>query len=528
MQTKLVGKYFSYLAKNFPVMCTSGVFQLMPPVSDAAKYLDSYDDLSSKGIAKHVDKLRRFQKEFTEATARAGTVQERSVGEALCLSVSCVLAELDIIRTWEKSPALYLQVAFIGLEQATILPSKTERLREKRLTKRLKAVPSFLALAQANIESVSTSERALAQTMVRDCARSLSALGESDLGKVGKRPRMLADCMVALRDFDRFLATQQEIPDQEGPSFAIMAAEVLGTGKTPHQIYELAKEEFSKRLEILQKIQSDTGVDWQTALAEYDGPAENGMEAQDIVVREIHRLRAFVFETALPSVFTDSSLRIEPQPLHQASTLRPIHYAPALGAWAEEPSRCYVSPLIFTGRGFRDNPTRLKRIKREFVFMVARQSYPGRHLLDSQRRTMGNSPLAQITNPLFTHGWLAFAENMLEELGYLQTQQDRLAYHRRALSRAASAMIDAGLAVGKLDQEACMAILKDTGYSTKEALERLKSIRLSPASRVISTLGLYEMTSLYKDSGLPLDEFCKKLFANGQIPFVSARRIMLG
>lgn len=526
MNTKEAGKFFSYIAKFFPVMCVSGAFPLMPPVVDAAKHLDRFDDLTPKGIAKHVTRLKRFQQNFEAAETNASTIEDRAMARALALSASGAITELDAIRTWEKSPALYLEVAFTGLEQAAALPSKTQRIREKRFLKRLKAVPGVLSLASANVESISAPSRAMAQTMIRDCARFLTELGKSDLGKVGKGPQLLAESLTALRDFDRFVAARPEIPESESPAFAEMATHVLGTNKSAQDIYAIAEEEFNQRTESLRWLESEVGSDWQNAMGEYNGPAEDGLEAMDIIIREIHRLRSFVFETALPSIFEDSGLRIDNHPLHLASTLRPIHYSPALGAWPDEPSRCHVSPQLFSGRGFRDDPTRLKRMRREYLFMAARQSYPGRHLLDTQRRAMADSPLSQITNPLFTAGWLAFAENLLDELGYLQTPLDRLVHHQRGLSRAALAMIDAGLAVGNLDQDKCLTILKGAGYSTEESLDRVRAIRLAPASRVMPVLGLHELKTLRQTSKLPLDQFCRRIFANGQISFAHIREML--
>lgn len=519
MKIKAAGKYFSYIAKAYPVMCASGAFPLMPPVVDAAKWLDRFDDLSKRGIAKHVARLKRFQSDFELAETKADTPLDRATARALALSASCAITELDAVRTWEKSPALYLQIAFTGLDQAATMPSKNERVREKRFIKRLKAVPGLLKQAPDNIKAISHTSRALAQTMIRDCARFLTNLGDSDLGKTGKAPRFLADCLTGLRDFDRFVATRPEMAEEEGPSFQIMAEGVLGTSRSAEEIYGIAEAEYNNRLETLRSLEAEVEGDWKTALADYNGPAEEDIEALDVIIREIHRLHGFVSQTALPGAFNDSVLRIEPQPLHLASTLRPIHYDPALGAWDDEPSRCYVSPQIFSGRGFRDDPLRLQRMRREFLFMAARQSYPGRHLIDSQRRALGDSPLAQVTSPMFLAGWLAFAENLLEELGYLTSTMDKLVHHQRGLARAGLAMIDAGLAVGNLDQDKCMEILEGAGFSKDESLDRVRAIRLEPASRVMPVLGLYELNGLREASGMDLPSFCNAVYRNGQLPF---------
>jgi hypothetical protein len=518
MKIKSAGKFFAYLGKYFPVMCASGAFEYMPPVNDAAKWLDRLDDLSHKGIDDHVVKLTRFRQDFETAAAKADTPEERAAARALVVSAGCAVTELGHIRSWDKSPDYYLRVAFTGLEQAVGLPSKNARTLEKRFVKRLRAIPALLAQAPKNIEAISPVNRAKAQTMVRDCARYLSELGGSDLGKAGKTGRYLEENLAALRDFDRFVSTRPEVPEPEGPPFAHMIETVLGTDRSAADIFAMAEEEYRRRQETLRAMESSLGKPWQEALDGYAGPAEEGMTPLDVVVREMHRLRSFVFETALSGVFSDSGLKVDLQPLHLASTLRPIHYDPALGAWPDEQSRCHVSPQLFSGRGFRDDPSRLRRMRRECLFMTARQTYPGRHLLDSQRRALGDSPMAQVTSPLFMAGWLALAENLLDELGYLETDLDRLVHHHRGLCRAALAMIDAGLAVGNLDQDRCLKILGDAGFSSEESLDRVRAIRLSPASRVMPVLGLSEMNAMREASGLDARTFCSRLFARGQLP----------
>lgn len=526
MKIKAAGKYFSYIAKAYPVMCASGAFPLMPPVKDAAKWLDRYDDFSERGITRHVNRLKNFQQEFEQAEAKSDDPLTQATLRALALSVSGTIVELETIRTWERFPTLYLQVAFTGLEHAATMPSRNSRAREKRFIKRLKAIPGLLRHAPDNIKSVSRLNRALAQTMVRDCARYLTNLSNEELGKCGKAPRFLADCQTALRDFDRFVTSRPETADEEGPDFRVMAHGIMGTDMSPQEMYDIAKAEYTERQASLRSLESEVGADWKSALSGYEGPAEDNVEAQDVIVREVHRLHSFVYENALPSVFHDSNLRIDRQPLHLASTLRPIHYDPALGAWDDEPSRCYISPQVFSGRGFRDDTKRLRRIRREYPFMAARQSYPGRHLIDTQRRALGDTPLSQINSPYFIAGWLAFAENLLDELGYLTSAMDKLVLHQRGLAQAGLAMIDAGLAVGNLDQDSCMAILKGAGFSKDEALSRIRAIRLEPCSRIMPVLGLHELKTLRNSTGLDTADFCRTVFRHGHISFAAMRELL--
>ncbi|NDV18551.1 DUF885 family protein [Pseudodesulfovibrio sp. JC047] len=521
MKAKLAKKYFTYLAKHFPIMCASGLFPLVPPAVESAKWLDRLDDFSQKGLAKHTNALRRFTDDFRIAASKAETPEGAAQAEAFALNANGVLTELDRIRTWEKAPEMYLHIAFTGLEQAVCFPAKSERIRQKRFLKRLKEVPHLLACAPANIEMISAASRGEAQTIIRDCARYLTDLGSQTLGQTGKARKLLDEALVSLRDYDRFVTACPENPDDLGPSFSIMTENVLGSTRSPDEIYAMAEEEYNNRLASLRWFESKIGKGktWRELYTEYQGPPTDGLEAMDLIVREIHRLRGFMQESSLAKVFADTGLRIDPHPVHLASTLRPIHLEPALGAWDNEPSRCHVSAQLFSGRGFRDDPTQLARARKEFPFMTAMQTYPGRHLLHSQRRALGDAPMAHITNPLFTAGWLAFAENLMDELGYLEMPLDRLTHHKRGLCRAALAMVDAGLARGSLDQNTCLSILEKAGFSHEEGLHHVKTIRLTPARRAMPILGLYEITRLRKKSRMDLGTFCAALFAEGQVSF---------
>jgi hypothetical protein len=524
MTSRSAKKFFAYLAKSYPVMCASGAFPMMPPVTDASRWLDRLDDLSAKGIAKHVSALNGFRRDFLNEAAKSNDAETRGRARALAMSAGAAVAELDGTRAWQRAPEFYLQVAFTGLEQAADLPADSERHRQKRFIARLKAIPALLSLAPQNIEAISAQSRATSQTMIRDCARYLTELAGQELGKAGKAPRFLADTLAALREFDRFVTVSPEIPGPEGPPFQYAAEHLLCTDKGPESLRTLAEEEFDERLASLAGLERAIGRgSWRELYEGYEGPPSDGLEPLDLIVREIHRLRAFVHEGPLAGVFADTGLRIESQPRHMGASLRPIHHDPMLGAWENEPSRCYVSPQIFSGNRFRDTPARLARMRREYPFLAAAQTYPGRHLLDSQRRALGNDPLSQVTNPLFMAGWLAFGETLLEELDYLVTDLDRLVLHVRGLRRAALARIDTELASGGLDQDRCLDILDQAGFSREEGLAHVRTIRMAPGHRTMPILGLREIRELRREWALELPLFCKTLFACGQLPMDSIR-----
>ncbi|WP_243545239.1 DUF885 family protein [Pseudodesulfovibrio tunisiensis] len=522
MKSKLADKYFAYLAKHFPVMCASARFSFMPAVRTSADRLDRLEDFSQSSIRSRMAKIRKFKNLFEAEQAKADTVEDRAKAEILAQNASGILTEFEQAQTWRKAPELYLSVAFTGLAQCQDMPAETDSVRARRMAKRLVKIPGFLSRVARNVEAISHSSRAAAQTLVRDCARFLNTLESGPLSREGRIARLAQKGLVSLRDFDRFVATRPEVPEPEGPDFTTVMSGVLGSDKSAAEIFEIAETEWRIRLRELDRASRDFGRDWHSLLEDYTGM--DGTAPLDEMVRTIHELRSFVMEYALPGIFRDADLHIHEPPLHLSSMPDPIQYE--AGLLPDIPAKCFINVHAFSGRGFRDDQTMLARIRREHLFLAARYTYPGLHLLHSSRRASDDPVFSQTAHPLFVHGWLAFAEDMLGELDLLRAPQPRLVLVRRALRRAGTAMIDAGLATKALTQDQCLEILEQTGFSRHEGLELVRTIRLMPGNKVCPVLGLHELRQLRSESGLDLGEFCSRILQGGHVSFALAGHLV--
>jgi len=520
MKTGIIKRYFSYLAKAFPVLCASGDIPYLPAAAKAHDLLDRLEDFSPRTIDRHVAKITSFLKDFEKiADSNIGIGNEQ--GKAMATNARGVLLEFSGAESWRKDPSLYLKTAFTGIHHALTLPAKSEKARVKRTMKRLRAVPGFLGQTEENIVMVTPETKAVSQTMIRDCARYLQELGKSgQLKSDPKSAQSLQDCLDTLREVDRHIHTRSVVDEAEGPDMETVLTEGLGTSKTVREIFEAANAEWHGALDCLQHIASDMGEpDWRNIYEEYTGPGREDASTLTLFKQEVERLRTFFGETAFGGQLPDLPLSLGESPSYMASLRRAAHYCAPLSKTEGDSARLLVIPHAFSGRGFREDPVRLQRARKELTFLAAQETIPGSHLMASRRLLSDDPIISQLRNPLVAGGWRAFGEHLLLETGYLETPAEQLMFQRRRLCRAARCVVDTGLCIGHADQDRSMELMDQSGFSKKESLEQLRAIRLTPGSHVAPVLGNMEIKALREMAELDITVFCKAFLDGGETPF---------
>ena len=113
------------------------------------------------------------------------------------------------------------------------------------------------------------------------------------------------------------------------------------------------------------------------------------------------------------------------------------------------------------------------------------------------------------------------AESLLEELGYVNSDIERLVYSKRGLWRAARCMIDAGLPLGLLELEEAVALLVTVGFTEKEANAQINRFRLNPGYQLCYSYGRYEILKIRDrySSVMGRDLFHRVLLEGGELPF---------
>ncbi len=120
---RLAERYFLYIATRFPVMCASDEFHFLPRAEAAAEYYSRMDELDSAGLDIIITDLNSYRDEFSRLITRCDNLEDRIDLELLKANATGILIELELKRTWQFNPLLYLKIAFIGLDHALNKPA---------------------------------------------------------------------------------------------------------------------------------------------------------------------------------------------------------------------------------------------------------------------------------------------------------------------------------------------------------------------------------------------------------------------
>lgn len=517
----VASSYFDYVAKSFPVMCSSDEFHFLPRAERAGQYYDHLENLDADAIAEYIATLKAFQRKFDLLATQETDFEKLTDLELLKASIAGILIELDMKASWRHNPLLYLKTAFIGLDHALTKPAGGTHERTRRAQARLAAIPRLLEQGMNNIDSVPQTYHQAAIAMVGDCQsylRETSKCFSHFTGGVGQASS-------GLDAFDKFLRALTPMADQK---VALSALEVtlkdhFLSKRTLPEIFEIAVEEWQESEEELNKLQKsiDPGKSWQELYFTYAPSGVAALDTVSLYEGEIEKLDSFFRAHGFSEVDSTSPLELCETPTYLRSVRSTASFSAALCADPKEKDLFYMTMHLPQQRGQEAAAVLKKRLHREYKFLSAHETTPGHHLLDSLRRKWENPVRRQIESALFYEGWAYYAETLLTECGYVESPIEFLVDHKRRLWRAARCQIDVGLATGRLATRDAVDLVTSAGFSPKEAEIQIDRFRLNPGYQLCYTLGRYEIMKLRKTYGARwgLDRFHRQLLKAGELPF---------
>ena len=166
-------------------------------------------------------------------------------------------------------------------------------------------------------------------------------------------------------------------------------------------------------------------------------------------------------------------------------------------------------------------PDDLDLIAKHCPYLSAHETYPGHHLLDHIRIHHPNPIRRQIESPLFYEGWASYAEQLVDELGYIKNPRQKLFRLKRQLWRHLRASLDVKLQTGQIAPAQAASEIHALGYSLERARRQVRRFCLTPGYQLCYAMGMYEIHGLrnrFVDI-LGLKTFHDVLLAGGEISF---------
>ncbi|UCD85674.1 MAG: DUF885 domain-containing protein [Deltaproteobacteria bacterium] len=505
--------YFSFMARNFPVMCASDEFYFFPRSSESVEYSGCLDQLGREEIEQSFLEVKGFLKDLENLKGEDLNLEEKIDLDLLRQSILTFLREYGQVRIWQKDPCLYLKIAMIGQDQAL----STEKWEEKVLN-RLTKIPDLLHQGELNLTDVSNLHREAALEMLAGSIDFLAATKDefnykSELETANLRA---IESLEKFRDFLRSVSTTDVFAQGE-EILAQILAENYGSNRSLEEVHEIATREYQGVLNQIENLSLtiDKHKNWQEVLADYRVEVDDPVNLIELYRREVSSLRNFLEKNDIVPLPSFQEIKVAGSPIY----LEPLRSS---ASYSSPPTNTIGPQCFFYIKMSEmdlvqsdDNP------HKEYLFMTAHETYPGHHLLDMSRKAQPNPVRRQIESPLFYEGWACYGEQLIDETGYSEDPYQKLICRKRQLWRSLRALLDIGLHTGKLGLAEARERLAGLGLSRQRAYQQVRNYALTYGYQLCYLLGRYEIMELRKKFAdkISLKEFHNLLLKGGQIPF---------
>lgn len=552
MLNEIAKDYFSYMAESFPVMCGSDEFYFFPRAEEAVNFFDHLDDLERDRIQQNIYDLKGLLRSLEAVREEALGLEERIDLDLLKRNILTFLREYGEIRIWQKDPSLYLKIALVGIDH--LISRRLSEISENAhpwggsenahprgghlegvILGRLKLLPQLFAQARTNLEKVPEPYREAALEMavmaVEFFGRSVRGFIEEKFHSRSELVGANMKTLESLADFKDFLnsVSTTETFAQGGEVLDRVLEESYGYKKTLKEVRQIAETEYHKTSQELERLRRtiDPHKSWQRIISDYRLGVRDAASLLDLYRKEVQNLKSFLKDKDIISLPDGRKINVVQTPAYLSPLRSTASYSASLSEAAEDVATFYVT-LSGGGEGVssrrvagKEEVALMDEIHNEYLFMTAHETYPGHHLLDTARKASTNPIRKQIESPLFYEGWASYAEELIDELGYVKDPRQRLVGLKRRLWRALRALLDLGLHTGKVSLEEAKARLAELGYHPRRAYLQARQYTLTYGYQLCYTVGKSEILRLRDRfaSKIGLKGFHDFLLQGGEIPF---------
>ena len=506
---------------------------------------------TAAGLTEHDDRFGLFWiddvKQYVAALKSSAGALEWCKPEALQDEVdrSALLGDTRVaIHRLEReqpqvhNPGFWLSHMYEGLYLLLALRDRPAEHRAKAAASRIRAVPGFLAGAQATLSNC--------PAVFVDSAIDIAAGGAVLLDEVERELAIpgdvgfaaaCSDAREAVSDFAKFL--REELSDGSEAEFAIGEDWFNFRLHYEHALRNNAPELWRYGLALVEQVEADlariareidAGVAWPDLVERLraDHPAVDGLV--QAYAEEMARARRFVEEKGLASI-PESHLEVVATP----EFLRPLTpiaaYQPPGGFSSDRTGRFYVTPP--------GDPTQERRQLRDHCVhniptTALHEGYPGHHLQFLHSVSQDRAVRKVVGTALSIEGWALYCEEMMGEEGFYTAPEQRLFQKVAFLWRAIRVVVDVGLHTrGMSCSDAVSMLVERVHLDRAHAEAEVRRYCAHPCYQLAYAVGCREIKALreaYRNAsgaGYSLRGFHEQVLSYGGLP-VSLMRWGMG
>ncbi len=507
----IAGDFFTFLARRFPVCCSSDEFVFFPQALPERPDWAQWDDFSPDAVQDSVNSLRTFRNRIGKLSAGEDRPSCKGKENAsLILWVIEVLEEqLLSVRHYVLQPTFILTLGVIGLVQA-LETRDPEALRD-----RVRTLPAFLERSRSVMGNVPDLYREMAGTMVPELSRwALSLARVTDAGKL----------LSAIESFARTLGSIPAAGDFRLDEDVLerVVRHHTGCGIDIRGCLEELEDEIRNTRMVLESesVRLGHGRDWELAVSRIPEDTIPNGRKKEFLMKEIGRLRDHCLEKGFPVGGTPGKASLEVEALPES--LRTIRAADSYTAKPGFPFQGGVF-YIFESSGLGRAG---EGISSAYRLTTAHETYPGHHLLDMCRWNGPDPVRRPVEYPLFYEGWACFGEDLMYETGAFERDYDRLILARRRYRHAVRGKVDLLLHRGDFDLDAAAGVLCEAGFRKDRALDTVRKYALRPAYQMCYTIGRRRFQALFDSHGRKgAGHFARTVLNGGEILFGDLEKV---
>ncbi|MBW1786854.1 MAG: DUF885 family protein [Deltaproteobacteria bacterium] len=514
---EIASDYFAYMGRYFPQQCASDEFYFFPRAEAAGHQRGLLEDLTPEKIQDHLNYVKGL---LGEISLRDAVGLEYEINcRLLEQSMRTFLREYGTAEVWRHDPTLYVKVPLFAAARILQDNSGTVSRIKVDLFRLLSQIPPFLVRAAESLALPSLTSLSVAGDMVRDAIDFFRDSIPAFIIRTMENGDELAEKnMDVLAAWDRYGKELQRLPYRK--SFAVgrealeeILAVNLGCLKSPEEIVENAGQGFrrteAKLKALARKI--DGAKTWTTLIQEQRRPIVSDSDLLRLFEDEVQNLRRFFQNRDIITFPPGERVFVTQTPSYLRSIRATASYSAPLIGDSRSPGIFYLTP------GKEDLPL----IAIHCPYLSAHETYPGHHLLDHIRLHQSDPIRRQIELPLFYEGWACYAEQLLDDLGYIHEPRRQLVGLKRQLWRCVRAELDVALQTGRMTLTQASEKIQALGFSPQRAGRQALRFALTPGYQLCYHLGNHEIATLRRalSPRLGTKRFHDMLLYGGQLPF---------
>jgi uncharacterized protein (DUF885 family) len=508
---------------------------------------------SSAGLVAQDGRLGRFDAEAVRAHVSAlrsvaGAVEELEVEElqdeidrtALLGELRSTVFRLEHERPHQRNPIFWVNHVFQGLYAVLSRQNGAAGGRAPASLERLRAIPGFFDAARQTIDAPPSVfvDSALAMLgggaeLVVQIAAVLGAeapdLRDDLRGAAGEALEALKRFGTALRD---------EIEPHADPhAFAIGEEQFARRLHYEHAVVAGAPELWRYGLHLQEEttaelvaLASDIGArPWREMVEELQNDAPEPTELLDVYRAELERARSFLVERNLVAVPT-APVDVVPTPSFLTTLVPFAAYEPPPIFLGAQRGRFYVTPPDPSLPAEIVAQQRRGHCRHGIPAMAAHETYPGHHLQLVTQQQLRSEVRRHLWTPVMVEGWALYCEQLMVEVGYYRTPEQRLFQLVNLLWRAIRIVLDVGLHTrGMTPKQAVDYMVEHLPIERRSAEAEVRRYCAWPTYQLCYAVGRRELLRLrdaYREAvGGDFDprSFHDALLAYGGLPVSLAR-----